>query len=262
MNTLKLSLIQADLLWHDAAANRSRLEGLLAPLAGRTDLVVLPEMFTTGFTMEPQRVAEIAAGPSVDWLRGQAAKLGAVLTGSIATKDGDQYFNRLVWMRPDGTHESYDKRHLFRMAHEHDHYAPGARRLVVELRGWRIRPLVCYDLRFPVWSRNCIGGDGAYDVLLYVANWPERRRHAWQTLLRARAIENLSYCIGVNRAGQDGNGINYTGDSAAIDFLGQPMAELPERESVSTVTLDRAALEAFRTKFPAYLDADHFEIRP
>jgi predicted amidohydrolase len=229
-------------------------------LAGRTDLIVLPEMFTTGFTMEPEAVAEPANGPTVAWMREQAAKLGAVITGSIATRDGDGYYNRLVWMRPDGTHETYDKRHLFRMAREHDHYSPGTRRLVVELKGWKILPLVCYDLRFPVWSRNKIGADGGYDVLLYVANWPERRRYPWQTLLKARAIENLSYCIGVNRVGKDGTGINYTGDSAAIDYLGQPMTAPSEQEFVTTVALEKAALDEFRAKFPAHLDADEFQL--
>jgi predicted amidohydrolase len=210
--------------------------------------------------MDAQLVAEIADGPTVAWLREQAEHLGAVITGSIATKQGNSYYNRLIWMRPDGTHESYDKRHLFRMAHEQDHYSAGTRRLIVDLKGWKFLPLVCYDLRFPVWSRNRIGGGEAYDVLLYVANWPERRRHPWQTLIKARAIENLSYCIAVNRVGKDGNGINYTGDSGAIDYLGQHMTEPSEQESVTTVTLDKAALDEFRASFPAHLDADDFHL--
>lgn len=261
MSSLNVTLVQTDLVWHDPAANRRRLQERFAALAGKTDLVVLPEMFTTGFTMEAEAVAEPADGPTVAWMREQAASLGAVITGSIATQQGDRYFNRLVWMRPDGSHESYDKRHLFRMAHEQDHYAAGSRRVVVEIKGWKVLPLVCYDLRFPVWSRNKIGGDGAYDVLLYVANWPERRRYAWQTLLKARAIENLSYCIAVNRVGKDGTGVNYTGDSAAIDYLGQPMTPPSEQELVETVTLDKAALDGFRAKFPAHLDADDFQLR-
>jgi omega-amidase len=262
MDTLNVTLVQAALAWHDAAANRRRFEALLAPLAGKTDLVVLPEMFTTGFTMQPEAAAEDANGPSVAWMHEQAAKLGAVIAGSIATRDAGHYFNRLTCMRPDGTHACYDKRHLFRMAHEHDHYSGGTRRVIVDVKGWRVRPLVCYDLRFPVWSRNRLGGDEAYDVLLYVANWPERRRYAWQTLIKARAIENLSYCIAVNCVGRDGNGINYTGDSAALDYLGQPLTEASEQEFVTTVTLDRSALQAFRDKFPAHLDADEFELRP
>ena len=260
MSTLNVTLIQADLAWHDPAANRQRMQAHFAALAGQTDLIVLPEMFTTGFTMAPEAVAEPADGPTVAWLRQQAAAVGAVITGSVATKDGDRYYNRLIWMRPDGTHERYDKRHLFRMAREQDHYQPGTRRLVVDLNGWRVMPLVCYDLRFPVWSRNDLGGDGGYDVLLYVANWPERRRYPWQTLLKARAIENLSYCIGVNLVGQDGSGVNYTGDSAAIDFLGLPMTPASEHEFVTTVTLDKTALDGFRARFPAHLDADDFQL--
>jgi omega-amidase len=260
MSTLDVTLIQADLVWHDPAANRRRLQERFASLQGRTDLVVLPEMFTTGFTMEARSVAEPVDGPTIAWMREQAGKLGAVITGSIVTKDGEKFYNRLIWMRPDGTHEYYDKRHLFRMAHEHDHYSAGSRRVIVELKGWKILPLVCYDLRFPVWSRNRIGSDEAYDLLLYVANWPQRRRHAWRTLLMARAIENLSYCIGVNRVGEDGVGISYVGDSAAIDYLGQPMTQPSEQEFVATVTLDRAALHGFRNKFPAHLDADEFRL--
>ena len=260
MSTINVTLVQTDLVWHDPEANRRRLQERFAALGGQTDLIVLPEMFTTGFTMEAESVAENADGPSVLWMREQAAKLGAVITGSIATKDGEGYFNRLIWMRPDGTHDSYDKRHLFRMAHEQDYYSAGSRRVVVELKDWRILPLVCYDLRFPVWSRNRIGRDAGYDALLYVANWPERRRHAWQTLIQARAIENLSYCIAVNRVGKDGTGINYAGDSAAIDYLGQSMTPPSEQEFVATVTLDKAALDGFRAKFPAHLDADDFHL--
>lgn len=260
MNTLKVTLVQTALFWRDPAANRRKFEALLAPLAGQTDLVVLPEMFTTGFTMQPESAAESADGPSVDWMREQAAKLGAAVVGSIATREAGQHFNRLIFMRPEGAYERYDKRHLFRMAHEHDHYTAGTRRVIVDFKGWKVRPQVCYDLRFPVWSRNQLGGEGAYDVLLYVANWPERRRYAWQTLIKARAIENLSYCVAVNCVGEDGNGINYTGDSAAVDYLGQPMTEASDGEFVTTVTLDRAALQAFRDKFPAYLDADEFQL--
>ena len=258
---LRVTLVQAELAWHDAAANRRMFERLLDPLAGQTDLVVLPEMFTTGFTMAPESAAEPAGGPSVEWMQTMAARLGAVVTGSIATRDGGSYFNRLTWMRPDGSSAAYDKRHLFRMAHEDEHYASGATQLITELDGWKIRPLVCYDLRFPVWSRNRIGTAEGYDVLIYVANWPERRRYAWQTLLRARAIENLCYCIGVNRVGRDANDIHYKGDSAAIDFLGQSLSPATEHEFVATVTLERAPLAAFRSKFPAHLDADRFELQ-
>jgi len=257
---LKVTLVQADLLWHDAEGNRRKISHLLEPVAGKTDVVVLPEMFTTGFTMAPSKVGEPSDGLTFAWLRETAARLNAAVTGSIVVWDGGRYFNRLIWMQPDGNHYAYDKRHLFRMAREHEHYAAGGRRLVVTFRGWRVSPLVCYDLRFPVWSRNRIGEELGYDLLIYVANWPERRRYAWQTLLQARAIENLSYCIGVNRVGQDGEGIVYTGDSAALDFLGQPMTSIAQEEVVTTVTLNGAALEEFRARFPAYMDADEFEI--
>src|SRR3954470_14809823 len=160
---LNVSLIQADLAWHDAVENRRRLAQLTTPLAGKTDLIVLPEMFSTGFTMEPEKVAEPPDGPTTQWMREQAKTLNAVITGSVVTEADGRYWNRLIWMRPDGSFEYYDKRHLFRMAGEHEHYAEGTRKLIVELAGWKICPLVCYDLRFPVWSRNALGSDGAYD---------------------------------------------------------------------------------------------------
>jgi omega-amidase len=260
MTTLRVTLIQTALIWHDPEANRRKFDLLMAPLAGKTDVIVLPEMFTTGFTMDATRMAEPANGATVEWLRSAAARLDAAITGSVVTEDGGRYFNRLTWMPPEGRSSSYDKRHLFRMAREHEHYASGDTRPTVTFRSFRICPLVCYDLRFPVWSRNRLGRDEGYDVLIYVANWPERRRYAWQTLLRARAIENLSYCVGVNRVGPDGGGIDHTGDSVALDFLGQPLAPVLEGESVVTVTLERAALETFRAKFPAHLDADEFEL--
>lgn len=258
--TLRVTLVQSKLSWQDAQANRERFEALLAPLPGSTDLIVLPEMFTTGFTMKPEVAAEPAHGPTVEWLAAMASRLRATIMGSIATAEAGKHFNRLVWMRPDGSYVSYDKRHLFRMAREHEHYAPGRSKSIVELQGWRILPLVCYDLRFPVWSRNRLGGDGEYDVLVYIANWPARRRYAWQTLLRARAIENLSYCVGVNRVGEDGAGIEHSGDSMALDYLGQPLLDESTEEFVKTVTLDRAGLEEFRKKFPAHLDADSFQL--
>ena len=258
---LRVTLVQSSLEWHDAAANRKHFEQLLADVAGTTDLIVLPEMFTTGFTMEAAVVAEPPGGPSTAWMQTIATRTGAVVTGSLVTRDGDDYFNRLVWMSPDGTCRTYDKRHLFRMGREHQHYSAGTTQLNVTLKGWKLRPLVCYDLRFPVWSRNRIGTPEGYDVLVYVANWPERRRYPWSTLLRARAIENLSYCIGVNRVGKDATGVTYTGDSAAIDFLGQPLTEPCESACVMTVSLDHAALQGFRDKFAAHLDADEFELR-
>ncbi|MDZ7810870.1 MAG: amidohydrolase [Arhodomonas sp.] len=251
-----MSLVQADLAWADPTANHHHLEELLAPLAGSTDLVILPEMFATGFTMEPEHHAEPADGPSLAWMRRQAARLGAVITGSLAVSEQGRHRNRLYWVRPDGSTEHYDKRHCFRMAGEHEHYAPGQRRLIVELLGWRVCPLICYDLRFPVWSRN----HDDYDLLLYVANWPAVRRTGWQRLLPARAIENLAVVVGVNRVGSDGNDRDYAGDSVALDWLGDPLAECASAEAVRTVTLDPARLQRFRERFPAHLDADAFTL--
>jgi predicted amidohydrolase len=204
-------------------------------------------------------------GTGMRWLRELAAEIGCTITGSMVVRDGDRCVNRLVWMPPRGTHAIYyDKRHLFRMAKEHERYNGGDTRLIVEINGWRICPQVCYDLRFPVWLRNRYDRDAKqfdYDLVLFVANWPAPRRHAWRTLLRARAIENLAYCVGVNRVGIDGNDLPYAGDSGAFDFLGQPLVELGAQEQVVTVTLDADALAAHRERFPAWMDADEFDIR-
>ena len=265
MQDLRVSLVQGDTVWHDPAANRAMYADLVAPLAGQTDLVLLPETFTSGFSNEALASAEDMDGPTVAWMRQQAARLGAVVTGSVQLRVGEGVFNRMLWATPDGDLQCYDKRHLFRMAREHERYAAGRDRLTVELKGWRVCPLVCYDLRFPVFVRNRFGveapGRFDYDLLLFVANWPSPRRYAWQTLLRARAIENLSYVAAVNRTGTDGNGISYAGDSAALDFLGQPQLEFGEGVHVGTTTFSAAALAAHRERFPAHLDADRFEIR-
>ncbi|MCU0760558.1 MAG: amidohydrolase [Steroidobacteraceae bacterium] len=258
---LRVTLVQAGLRWRDPAGNRSNFDAMLETLApGATDVVVLPEMFSTGFDMDPAAPAESPDGPTLQWMRGWAQRLDAAVTGSVMTRDGDWRFNRLWFVAPDGAASSYDKRHLFRMAGEHRHYAAGTTGLVVAFRGWRIAPLVCYDLRFPVWSRRRPGYD--YELLLYVANWPARRAYAWRQLLIARAIENQSYVVGVNRIGADGNGVAHDGDSAALDFLGMPLASLGQREDPATVTLQEAALAEFRERFPAHLDADRFELLP
>lgn len=260
---LRVSLVQAATAWHDPAANRALYGGLVAPLAGTTDLVVLPETFTSGFSNDAVEHAEAMDGPGVAWLCELAASTAAVVTGSVVIREGDRVLNRLLWVRPDGTIDHYDKRHLFRMADEHLRYGAGRERLVVDLLGWRVCPLVCYDLRFPVFSRNRWDADSdrfEYDLLLFVANWPAPRRHAWRTLLAARAIENLSYVAGVNRVGQDGNGIDYAGDSVVHDMLGRPLAEFGPQPQVATVTLEAAPLAAHRARFPAQLDADRFEL--
>jgi len=255
-NHLRVTLVQAELAWQDPATNRHRLAAHFRGLVGHTDLVVLPEMFSTGFSMAAAELAEDMDGPTVDWMREEAAALGCVIAGSLIVRDGGRCYNRLVWARPDGSLEHYDKRHLFRLAGEQEHYAAGSRRLVVALKGWRVCPMVCYDLRFPVWSRS----RGDYDLLLYVANWPQRRALAWSTLLRARAIENQSYVVGVNRIGKDGNGTAYAGDSVALDFLGQPLSSEGGGDRVETAVLDLESLRAYRESFPVHLDADRFEL--
>lgn len=261
MQELRVSLVQGDTRWHDPAGNRDYYAGLVAPLAGQTDLVLLPETFTSGFSNEALAEAETMDGPTVAWLREQAARLGGVVTGSVQIREGEGVYNRMLWATPEGGLSYYDKRHLFRMAREHERYAAGKAAITVDLKGWRVRPLVCYDLRFPVFIRNRFeGGRFDYDLLLFVANWPAPRRHAWRTLLRARAIENLAYVAAVNRVGSDGNGIAYSGDSAAIDFLGLDLADLDDQAQVRTVVLSAESLAAHRERFPAQLDADRFTL--
>ena len=261
MQALRVSLIQGATRWHDQAGNRDYYGALIGPLRGGTDLIVLPETFTSGFSNEAIGSAETMDGSTLAWLRESARTLDAAICGSVQLRADEKVYNRLLFATPDGKVRHYDKRHLFRYADEHKRYAAGSERLIVAWRGWKICPLVCYDLRFPVYSRNRHGLDGFdYDLVLYVANWPSARRYAWQTLLRARAIENLSYCVGVNRVGVDGNQLPYSGDSAALDFLGNPLAELGAQEQVVTLTLDPAALTMHRKRFPAWMDADAFAL--
>jgi omega-amidase len=267
MRALKVSLVQGATRWHDPAGNREYYGSLMAPLAGSTDLIVVPETFTSGFSNEAIHNAETMDGPTVAWLRERASALDAAITGSVQLRvvggDGSaRVYNRMLFVTPDGAVRHYDKRHLFRYADEHKRYAAGRERLVVEWRGWKICPLVCYDLRFPVFSRNRHDARKGfdYDLLVYVANWPAARSFAWRTLLRARAIENLSYCVGVNRVGVDGNELPYSGDSAVLDCLGQTVVDLGAQEQVVTAALDPDALAAFRDRFPAWMDADAFEI--
>lgn len=259
---MRLTLIQTALHWHDPVANRAMLEELIYNLPEPTDLIVLPEMFTTGFSMDAPALAEPMNLTTFRWLRQMAQHTNAAITGSYVVQEGAAggrtYHNRLVWMEPDGTFVHYDKRHLFRMAGEEKVYSAGTSRLVREWRGWRICPLICYDLRFPVWSRNRqIAPDTLdYDLLLYVANWPAPRQTAWDTLLQARAIENLSYVAGVNRVGTDSNGNSYRGGTAVIDFKGEALYRQYDEPVVHQQTLSLDELRAFRTAFPAYLDAD------
>lgn len=257
MADLTLTLIQSPLHWEDIAANLAMFEEKIWQIDQPTDLIILPEMFSTGFTMNAAKVAEPMNLHTFKWMKQQAKQTGAAVTGSYIVKEGEQFYNRLVWMRPDGSYETYDKRHLFRMANEHLTFAEGKKRLVTEWKGWRICPLICYDLRFPVWSRN---RHQEYDLLLYVANWPQARSHAWKTLLQARAIENLTYTVGVNRVGPDGHGISYAGDSSVISYKGELLFQQPDKETLYTLRLDKEALSEFREKFPAFLDADEFEL--
>ncbi|MGO1541698.1 MAG: amidohydrolase [Luteimonas sp.] len=264
MNNLRISLVQGETRWHDPAGNRDYYGEMISSLRGITDLVILPETFTSGFSNDAIGDAETMDGPTLAWMREHAADIDAAITGSVQIQDGDDVFNRMFWVTPDGAVQHYDKRHLFRYAREHERYAAGRDRLTVEWKGWRICPLVCYDLRFPVFARNRYNVERPdaldFDLQIFVANWPAVRSYAWKTLLRARAIENLCYVAGLNRVGRDGNDIEYSGDSAVIDFLGDAASECGENEVVSTTTLLGAELEAHRARFPAMLDGDRFEL--
>lgn len=257
MQNLSVTLIQTDLYWENSIANLAMLEEKIATIATPTDLIILPEMFNSGFTMNVEQVSEPMNFFVQKWMKQQAAQTNAVITGSFIVKEGDKYFNRLIWMRPDGSQEKYDKRHLFRMGGEHHYFTGGSQKLIVELKGWKICPLICYDLRFPVWSRNV---NQAYDLLIYVANWPAVRSKVWDTLLQARAIENQSFVIGVNRVGKDGMDLVYSGNSTIVDFKGNHFFYESDIEIIETQILQKKALIEFREQFPAYLDADSFEV--
>lgn len=264
MAPLSVSLIQSVLHWEDPQANMAMLEEKIWQLSGPVDVIVLPEMFTTGFTMNASSVAEVMGERTFRWMKQMSAQTGALLLGSFIAKENGRYFNRLLWMEPDGQFKTYDKRHLFRMANEHQAYSPGSVRLVGIWKEWRICPLVCYDLRFPVWSRN--GWDAEnntmnYDLLIYVANWPSARVTQWDALLKARAIENLSYAVGVNRTGVDGLGIGYDGHSAIYGPRGEVLGFEEEKETILSATLDPKILAQYRSRFPAWMDADSFEIK-
>lgn len=258
MPDLRVTLVQSMLHWEDAEANRVMFSAKLRDLKGATDLIVLPEMFTTGFSMRSTELAERMEGPTVAWMKGQAKALDAALFGSVIIAEDGKCFNRGLFVKPDGQVVVYDKRHLFRFANETDHYSAGKERVVVEWRGWRVLLQVCFDLRFPVFARN----RGEYDAILYVANWPEVRRYPWSQLLLARAIENQVYVAGVNRVGMDGKGIHYSGDSVVVDPRGVVIGNVaPSQEGCTTVALDWNALEDFRAKFPVAREADDFELR-
>jgi predicted amidohydrolase len=252
---LFLTLIQPDIVWEQKAANLQQYEATIAAIKGPRQIVVLPEMFSTGFSMAPERLAEPMDGPSVRWMADIAVKNRCILTGSLIIKEDGKYYNRMLWVQPDGNIGVYDKRHLFAYAHEDKHYTPGEKRMITQVNGWRINLQVCYDLRFPVWARN--QGD-EYDVLLYVANWPQQRSLAWKTLLQARAIENQCYVVGVNRVGTDAKNNNYTGDSSVFGPLGEVLWQHSGEPACHTVTLEKEPLIKIRTDLPFLNDADKF----
>lgn len=266
MSSLTFTLIQTALLWENKEANLQMLEQKIASIKEKTQVVVLPEMFSTGFSMKPQQFAETMDGPTVQWMKRVATSKRIALTGSIIIEEDGRYYNRLIWMLPNGKCGIYNKRHLFAFAGEDQHYTPGTQRLIASANGWKINLMVCYDLRFPVWSRQSPlqkEGDEStpeYDILVYVANWPERRSHAWKTLLQARAIENQCYVIGVNRTGNDGNNIYHSGDSMVVNAVGEVLYHKAHEEDIFTITLDKAHLQKVREKMPFLKDADSFLI--
>lgn len=257
MSDIRITLVQTELYWENPVANRAMLEELLSDVTS-TDVIVLPEMFTTGFTMDASKVAEMMNQDTFKWLKQMSQRLNACILGSYVVKEKEQFYNRLITFYPNGKYEVYDKRHLFRMGEEHLTYTSGNDTLIIDVKGWRIAPFICYDLRFPVWSRN---KNQAYDAAIYIANWPAPRALAWKTLLQARAIENLAYVVGVNRIGVDGKNLPYTGDSRVVQFDGEILLDLTSKATVETVTLSKKKLEEYRKKFPAYLDADTFNIQ-
>lgn len=258
---IRIALVQTDLHWEDKTANLAMLEEKIWSLKGDVDLIILPEMFPTGFSMEAGKLAEPMNLTVCKWMKQLASQTQATITGSAIISEGGKFFNRLLWVNPKGLIEQYDKRHLFRMAKEDETFSSGKKLPVFNLNGWNFCPQVCYDLRFPVWSRNGWDeGNAGYDIIFYIASWPATRISAWDTLLPARAIENLSYSIGVNRVGKDGNGILYNGHSAAYDFKGEQIADLAEYQEIKIVSFSAAPLEEYRTKFPAWKDSDSFKI--
>lgn len=257
-NTLRVALIQTELFWEDPEKNRNQFEQNILAISEAVDLILLPEMFTSGFTMNAEAVAETMGSETVEWMRALAKKKNAAITGSFVIKEAKNFFNRLLFVFPNGQIEHYDKKHTFTLAGEHKVYTAGKTRNLIEFRGWKILPLICYDLRFPVWARNTMD----YDVLLYVANWPSKRISAWDALLKARAIENMSYCIGVNRIGKDGNGHDYSGHSRAYNVLGERLDRIPkETPAVEMVTLEKAAIETYRNKLGFLKDRDEFILK-
>jgi omega-amidase len=268
MSELSFTIIQTQLHWEDKAANLQMLEEKINSIPHPAQIIVLPEMFSTGFSMKPALLAEEMSGPTVEWMKRIAAQKKVILTGSIIIKEEEKYYNRLVWMLPNGQYATYDKRHLFAFAGEDAQYHAGTKRLIASVNGWKINLQVCYDLRFPIWARQTPSQPppkeeefvAEYDVLVYVANWPERRKHAWRSLLLARAIENQCYVIGVNRVGNDGNEIYHSGNSMIIDPMGEILYEKEHEEDMFTITFSNETLQNIRQKLPFLKDGDNFMI--
>jgi len=254
---MKVTIIQSNIIWEDVEGNLKQFSKKINSIQEETDLIVLPEMFSTGFSMKPEKFASFEK-LQIEWLAEHARNKNTIVTGSIISKKNMHYFNSLIWMQPNGKFSVYNKRHLFTFAGEDKFYTSGNSILTTKIQDWKIRPLICYDLRFPVWSRN----KKDYDVLIYIANWPERRNDAWDILLKARAIENQCYVIGVNRVGEDGNKIDHSGDSAVIDPKGNVISKIKNHEeSIETISLNMEELNTFRNKFSVANDADDFEIK-
>jgi omega-amidase len=254
---LHIILVQPDIVWESPEENILRLEHLLDQVT-MTDLIILPEMWSTGFSMRPESVAESTQGPALQWMKALANLKNTVIAGSVSVTEGDKYFNRCYFAYPDGEVVFYDKKHLFSYGKEDQHYTPSADQITIDIKGWKIRPVICYDLRFPAWCRNT----DDYDLLMVVANWPIPRIHHWDALLKARAIENQSYVAAVNRTGTDGNGLNYNGHSSIYDMNGTPLICMDEREGIASFTLDKQVLSTFRDQFRFLQDRDHFTIMP
>ncbi len=263
MQNLSVHLIQSPLYWEEIEKNLDMFSGKIREVKTSPDIIVLPEMFTTGFTQEPHDVAEPMEGRTMQWMQERAVEKQCVVAGSIVIREKGRHYNRLVWMPPEGDYQCYDKKHLFTFAGEDKQYTPGSGRLIVELKGWKVMPLICYDLRFPVWNRNSYQPDQgfAYDCILNVANWPGSRSHVWRILLMARALENQAYVIGLNRIGEDKNNIVYSGDSAVISPKGDNLSSImPSREMAETVVMSRSELDSFRDKFRVWADWDNFRL--
>lgn len=257
MEPIKITIFQAYIFWENIDSNLKNLTTRLSALREKTDLIILPEMFNTGFTNNVEKCAEKPNGKTMRWMFNMAQQFDCVIAGSLIIEEEGRYYNRFIWMSADGSYVKYDKRHLFSLGKEDEYFTAGESRVVVNLKGWKVSPMICYDLRFPVWSRN---QDGAYDLLIYIASWPDRRSAHWRALLPARAIENQAFVIGVNRVGHDGNEIYYSGGSMCISPAGNVIYYKPEDEDLYTFTLHPKDIQETRERYPFLKDGDTFSI--